>query len=730
MRIRMVKRAGVNKHLFFFKSEYKQMFIFFLTTFYMGDILFSVRDMTENILKNDIRYLKGVGERSAALLNNLGIFTYQDLLEYYPRNYEDRTTLKKLNELMNNESAVFIGEVSTKIMVHRIRKNLTISSFFVEDETGSRIQISIFNQAYVKNKLGVGIKYAFYGKAEYINGRCEVQNPVIVDVDKVNDLIGIYPIYTLTKGVTNNYLHKLIKEVLKLNPELNETLDMGIRKIYNLEDTKEAIQKIHNPKSFAEVEVARKRLIFEELFLLQLALLSIKNKNLHDKLGISFKDIDYKEFKEMLPFELTNSQKKCIAEILNNMQDKIPMNRLLQGDVGSGKTIVAAIALYIAVKNGYQGAMMAPTTILSNQHYAELKDYFEKLGMKTQIITGATTKKKKEEIVKELEKGEIDILFGTHAIIEDNVKFKSLGLIITDEQHRFGVKQRMKLNAKGKDADVLVMTATPIPRTLSLMLYSDLDMSVIDELPPGRISVKTYVVDESYEPRIISFIQKELDKDKQAYIVCPLIESNEELDLTDAKTLYENYKENIFKNYSVGFLNGKMKTKEKDEVMSAFKEKKINLLVSTTVIEVGVNVPDATLMIVENADRFGLATLHQLRGRVGRSKFESYCILKSKGRSKEVLERLDIMTKSNNGLEIAEKDMNLRGPGDFFGLRQHGLPVFKLANLLTDMQLLKKSNEAAKEVLHFDPDLNDETHETLRKTLFEKYSEQLSNIGT
>lgn len=686
--------------------------------------------MINSVLDTDVRFLKGVGEKSATLLAKLEIFTYKDLIEYYPRNYEDRTVLKKINELIHNESAVFIAEVTSKIMIHRIRKNLTISSFFVEDESGIRVQVSIFNQAYVKNKIIIGSKYAFYGKIEFLGGRIEVQNPIIVEEEKVKDIIGIYPIYTLTKGITNNYLQKLIKKVLLMSIDLEESLSETIREKYDLEEIEVAVRKIHMPKSFKEVEIARKRIIFEELFLLQIALLSIKNKNLNNKKGIGFVNIDYMLFEKMLPFILTNSQKKCIIEILNNMNSNMPMNRLLQGDVGSGKTIVAAIALYIAVKNGYQGAMMAPTTILSNQHFSELKDYFDKLNIKTQIITGSTSKSKKKEIVEALGKGEIDILFGTHAIIEDNIVFKRLGLIITDEQHRFGVKQRMKLNAKGKNTDVLVMTATPIPRTLSLMLYSDLDMSVIDELPPGRIPVKTYVVDDSYEDRIIAFIKKELDKKKQAYVVCPLIELNEELDLTDATNLYENLKEQQLKNYSIGFLHGKMKNKEKDEVMNNFKDKKIDLLVSTTVIEVGVNVPDATLMIIENADRFGLATLHQLRGRVGRSKFESYCILKSKNKNKDILDRLDIMTKSNNGLEIAEKDLNLRGPGDFFGIRQHGLPAFKLANLLTDINLLKLSNEAAKEIIQTDPKLEHIENISLKKILFSKYKDQLINIGT
>lgn len=686
--------------------------------------------MLNQTLDQNIQYLKGVGPTKSILLNNLGIKTYRDLIEYYPREYEDRTVIKKIGELVFGDTAIFVGRVATRLSVNRVRRNLNISSFFVEDDKNNRIQIVIFNMAYIKNKINVGDEYAFYGKVTGAFGRLQVENPVIVEQQKAKSIQGIFPIYPLTKGITNNYLIKLEKEILDAKIDQEEIFTDEFRKKYNLCDINYANYNIHFPNSFQDIELCRNRIIFEELLLLQLALMNIKNRNLTNKKGICFCDIDYTKFKQLLPFELTGAQIRCINDVLKDMNQEKPMNRLVQGDVGCGKTIVAAIAMYVAVKNGYQAAIMAPTTILANQHYDELKKYYSKLGINIELLTGNTTKKTKGEIIEKLKSGEIDILFGTHAIIEDNVAFKNLGLIITDEQHRFGVKQRMKLSNKGEKADVMVMTATPIPRTLSLMLYSDLDMSIIDELPKGRIQIKTYAVMETLEERINNFIKKELNKGRQAYVVCPLIEANEELDLTAAENIYEEYKNKIFKGYNVGFLHGKMKNKEKDNIMNDFKLGKIQIIISTTVIEVGINVPNATLMVVENADRFGLATLHQLRGRVGRSTYESYCILKTKNRSKEALQRLEIMVKSSDGFKIAEKDLELRGPGDYFGIRQHGMPEFKLADLMKNIDLLNTTNKIAKEMIKEDPTLKLDKHIKIKQKLYDKYKQQLSNIGT
>ena len=680
-------------------------------------------------LNESIQYLKGVGPVKAKKLEKLGIFTYNDLIEHYPRSYEDRRSIKKIYDFVHGESVIFSGKIVGRINTRRIRKSLNIVYFYVDDGTGD-VQITIFNQNYVLDKLNVDEEYAFYGKVEYANGRFEVQNPLIVPASKINSLFGIFPQYRLTAGITNNYLFSLEKNVFFNGIKFVDAIPDDIRNKYSLISVDKAIKNIHFPKNFEDVNDARRRIIFEELFLLQLALQSIRYRNIQKDKGIKFDDVNFDEFSKLLPFELTGAQKRALADITGDMSTTKVMNRLVQGDVGSGKTIVAAIAMYIAVKNGYQAALMAPTTILAIQHKNELKSYCDKLNITVEVLTGNTTAKEKKRILSELKDGKIDMLIGTHSIIEDNVVFKNLGLIVTDEQHRFGVKQRIKLSNKGNMPDVIVMSATPIPRTLALMLYSDLDMTIIDELPPNRKVIKTYVVDETYDERINTFIKKQIDNGHQVYVVCPLIEENEELDLKDAKSLYEEYKDNIFPEYNVGFLNGKMKNKEKDEVMAQFKEGKTQIIISTTVIEVGVNVPNATLMVIEDADRFGLATLHQLRGRVGRSEFESYCVLKSKNKSRESKERLQIMAKSNDGFEIARKDLELRGPGDFFGIRQHGLPEFKLADLLKDVTVLKEATDAAKDILKTDAKLEKKENSILKNKIYEKYSEQLKNIGT
>ncbi len=685
--------------------------------------------MKSLMLDENVQYLKGVGPTRVKHFEKLGIKTVYDLLTYFPREYEDRNNIKKIQDFIIGENVVFIARISTKPQIRRKGRGFSLTYFYVSDNT-ARVKVSIFNQAYLNDKLEVDKEYAFYGKVEEAQGRFEIVNPVMVEVEKLDKIKGYYPIYPLTAGLKNGYLAKIISELLDKKYALPEVLSSELRQKYALCEINYALEQIHRPVSFEAIAEARKRLIFEELFMLQLALLTMRNQNFASKKGIEFKDTNYDEFLKILPFELTGAQVRVINEIMKDMASDKSMNRLVQGDVGSGKTIVAAIAMYVAVKNGYQTALMAPTTILAKQHYEELKKYFSKFNMTVELLTGSTTKKNKDIMLEKLKEGKIDVLIGTNALVSDNVEFKNAGLIITDEQHRFGVKQRMKLNSKGDNTDVLVMTATPIPRTLALMVYSDLDMSIIDELPKGRIPIKTYVVNEKLEERVDNFIRKEIDKGRQAYIVCPLIEENEELDLTDATNIYEKYKNEVFPEYEVGFLHGKMKKKEKEDVMQDFKDGKINIIVSTTVIEVGVNVPNATLMIIEDSDRFGLATLHQLRGRVGRSIHESYCVLKTKNMSSKCRERLGIMVKSNNGFEIAEKDLELRGPGDFFGIRQHGLPEFKLANLLTDVKLLKLSNDAAKEIISQDPEFKLPENKVLKQELFGRYNEQLLNIGT
>lgn len=680
-------------------------------------------------LENDVKYLKGVGPAKALLLNKLGINSIKDLIEYYPRNYEDRREIKNISDFVDGEYALFIATIDTDVKAQRIRKNLTILHTFVSDETDS-CKLTWFNQKYIKDRLKIGMKYIFYGKVEIQYGRKVVDNPEIYNLSDIEKIRGIYPIYTLTSGITQNYLFKLENTAFENEFTIPETFTNEFRKKYELSEINYATRNIHFPKDYNAVERSRNRIIFEELFLLQLALMTLKNNSLGVKKENVYTNLEFENFSLLLPFELTNAQKRVIEEIKKDLSSDKLMNRLIQGDVGCGKTMVAAIAMYIAVKNGYQAALMAPTTILANQHYNELKPYFETLGINTEILTSATTKKNKEKIAEKLLNNEIDILIGTHSIIEDNIQFNNLSLVITDEQHRFGVNQRLKLSNKGKAVDTLVMTATPIPRSLAIMLYGDLDLSIIDEMPPGRTPVKTYAVDETYESRINNFIMKNINAGRQVYVVCPLVENNETLELESVEEVYEKYKNGFFKDVAVEFLHGKMKNKEKDEIMNRFKNNEIKILISTTVIEVGISVSNATVMVIENADRFGLAALHQLRGRVGRGSFESYCILKSSNRSLKARERLKIMEKSNSGFDIAEKDLELRGPGDFFGIRQSGLPEFKLANLLKDIAVLKKAGEAAKEVVEQDKYLEKEENKTIKKALFNKFGDKLINIAT
>ncbi len=680
-------------------------------------------------LDTDIQFLKGVGPAKATLLKTMKIYTVKDLVEHYPRSYEDRTIVKKIGDFSDGEFTLFIATVTKNLKTDRIRKNLNINYTYVVDDTGM-CKLTWFNQNYLKNKIKEGSIFLFYGKVNFEYGKFVVENPQVYNINDLENISGLYPVYTLTSGITQNYIFKLISSLKDKKLEFEEIFTDQFRKKYGLCDIDYATKKIHFPKNYNEIDIARKRHIFEELFLLEIALMTIKNSNLKEKKNINMSNVDTQEFEKLLPFSLTNAQKRVIEEIKGDLIGSKNMNRLVQGDVGSGKTIVAAIAMYISIKNGYQACMMAPTTILANQHYIELKKYFDNLNIVSEIITSSTTKKQKEKIIENLKSGKINVLIGTHSVIEDNVEFENLGLVVTDEQHRFGVKQRIKISEKGESVQTLVMTATPIPRSLALILYSDLDLSVIDELPPGRKEIKTYAVDKSYEQRINIFVKKEIKKGRQVYVVCPLVEENEELNLQSVLELANRYKNEDFSEFRVEYLHGKMKNKEKDEIMQKFKNGYIDILISTTVIEVGVNVPNASIMIVENADRFGLAALHQLRGRVGRGSQQSYCILKSNNKSRDAMERLKILEKSNNGFDVAQKDLELRGPGDFFGIRQHGLPEFKLANLLTDMKILNDAKKAAKDVIEEDRNLKSQANINIRKKLFEKFGDKLNNIGT
>lgn len=681
-------------------------------------------------LKSSISSVKGVGEVKANLLNKMGIYTIKDLIEYFPRNYEDRTKIKYVREFTSGESTLFVAKICSNITVRKIRKNLAIYTTVAVDDEGERVKLTWFNQMYLKNRLIVGHKYLFFGTPVYDFGTFSVENSQIYNLSDISKIQGIYPIYSLTKGITQNYMFKLLSENYTDNIKFKEIYSEEFKKKYNLCDINFAFRNVHFPKNYDNINIARNRLIFDELFLLQIALMTVKNQVALTPNTNTYEDLDDNDFLKLLPFELTGAQKKVLAEIKEDLGSNKVMNRLIQGDVGCGKTMVAAIAMFLAVKNGYQAAIMAPTTILANQHYNELKPYFEKLGYTVEILTSNNTKAQKRKIVDRLKMGMIDILVGTHSIIEDDVEFKNLSLVITDEQHRFGVKQRMKLSSKAEVVDTLVMTATPIPRTLAIMLYGDLDLSIIDELPPGRKPVKTLVVNDSYETRLNDFVRKNVKEGKQVYVVCPLVEESEDGNLKSAEEIYESYKNETFKDLNVGLIHGKMKQSLKDEIMLQFKENKIDILVSTTVIEVGISVSNATIMIIENADRFGLAALHQLRGRVGRGSDKSYCILKTNNRSQTCKERLSIMEKSNDGFKIAEKDLELRGPGDFFGIRQSGLPEFKVANLLKDINILKLTQVAAKELMQEDPKLELDKNKYIKKIIYSRYSEQLKNIGT
>ncbi|MEG1008449.1 MAG: ATP-dependent DNA helicase RecG [Clostridia bacterium] len=685
--------------------------------------------MNKNIdLNSDITYINGIGQVKAELFNKLNIYNVYDLLTYYPRTYEDRTTLKKIGEFVNNDFVLFVAFVRNEVSCKYLKKNLSLYNTVVYDETGS-VNMTWFNIKQVKTMLKEGTEYVFYGKVIYDNGFLKIDNAAIYNKYELMKIMGVYPIYPLCKGLTGRYFFNIVNNLLDSNIVLNETLNDYITKKYNLCSINFAVKNIHLPKNFTDVAIARKRIIFEELFLTIIALSLIKKKNKSLSKGNMLKDFDITSFLDIIPFDLTMSQNNVLNEIMSDMKSDKVMNRMIQGDVGSGKTIIAAIAMYIAVKNGFQAALMAPTTILASQHYSDLKVYFDKLNISCDIITSSTTKKNKEKIIEKLKSNELDIIIGTHSLIQDDVIFNNLGLVITDEQHRFGVKQRIKLSNKSKNIDTLIMTATPIPRTLALMLYGDLDLSVINELPKGRQVISTFAVDETFESRINIFLGKEIDKERQVYVVCPLVEDNVDLELESVNTLYNKYIKSDLNKYKIEFIHGKMKNKEKDEIMNRFKNNEINILISTTVIEVGVNVPNATVMLIEDADRFGLAALHQLRGRVGRGEFKSYCILKSRAKSEKVFKRLKIMEKSNDGFYIAEKDLELRGPGDFFGIRQSGMPEFKLADLLTDMKLFKLASDAAKELLIDDPNLKKVENSNLKKEIISKFSEQIKNIG-
>ena len=677
-------------------------------------------------LNKDVKYVKTVGPNRVKFLNKLNIYTLKDLIEYYPRDYEDRSKPKNLYECVDGEE-VLIEAMPTGRISEMHKGRMTISKLIVKDQTGT-CYITWFNQGYLRDKFQPGRMYRFFGKISIRGSRYEMNSPVYDEIDQSKNTGKIIPIYPLTFELKQNTLRRIIENgLLEVKGQLPETLPEYILKENNLWDINNTIERIHFPVEFSDFNKARERLVFEELLTTQLALLKLKNNYEHETDGIQFsKDVYMSDVINILPFKLTKAQLRVLEEIDSDMESDKPMNRLLQGDVGSGKTVVAMIAAYKAVKSGYQATIMAPTAILASQHLESFQGILEELGIRTELLISSITKKKKTEILEKLQNGEIDILIGTHAILEENVIFKNLGLVVTDEQHRFGVKQRGTIASKGQNPDIVAMSATPIPRTLALILYGDLDISIIDELPPNRKKIETYAVRKNMEERVNNFIRKQIKEGRQAYIVCPLVEENEDMEgLQSVIELAERYQKEIFSEYKVAYLHGKMKPKEKDEIMERFKNGEIQILIATTVIEVGVNVPNASIMVVENAERFGLAQLHQLRGRVGRGEYQSYCILKYEGNSETIRQRMKVMCDTNDGFIISEKDLELRGSGDFFGTEQHGLPEFKIANLFEDIRILKRVQGLAIKIMEDDPLLEKEKNEKLNEIVKEKFNSRI-----
>ena len=582
-------------------------------------------------LLKDAKYIKGVGPNRIKQLNSLGIYTLEDVISYYPRGYENRGIKKDIAELVDGEDALIEAKCVSKMTEIRIRKNMTIYKLVVRDETAT-CTLTWFNVPFLKKRFIVGDTYKFFGKVKRKLNQIEMMTPIIDEQDSNKNTGRIIPIYPSTYNLSQNILRKIIENALEEANVLPETIPEYLIKEYKLMGINEATKQIHFPNSFEDYNKARTRLVFEELLIMQLALLTFKTNYDKDKKGISFStDAKMSEIIVSLPFKLTNAQSRVLEEIDKDMESKKMMNRLLQGDVGSGKTAVAMCAAFKAVRSNYQAAVMVPTAILATQHYQNFKKTMDKFDIRCELLISGMAKKQKEKILEELKQGKIDIIIGTHALLQENVEFNKLGLVITDEQHRFGVRQRSIINLKGENPDVLVMSATPIPRTLALILYGDLDISIIDELPPNRQKIDTFAVTASKEERVNNFIKGQIDEGRQAYVVCPLVEESDEINAKSVLEIAEKYKNEIFKDYRVEYIHGKLNKKDKEAIMEEFKNGKIDILISTTVIEVGVDVPNASIMVIENAERFGLATLHQLRGRVGRGKYKSYCILKYKG---------------------------------------------------------------------------------------------------
>lgn len=685
------------------------------------------------LLSDNVQYLKGVGQKRAELFHKIGVFSVRDLLYHLPRGFEDRTRICPISDLVEGESVCVRGVLAMGLRTFRARNGMRVSQTRVADGSGV-MQITWFNAPYVEKSLvDPSCEYIFFGKVNYRGMKAEMVNPIIEKVEEGEEsqkMGKILPIYPSTAGLSQKNIRDTVIQALeRLSEKLPETLPAELREKYCLIGIDDAIRSVHMPRDFDEFVLARRRLVFEEFLTLQLGVSAAKTiKRRENAPPIS--DVKcISDFAAGLKFGLTRAQKRVINEIAADIRKTTPMNRLVQGDVGSGKTIVAAAAMFAAAKNGYQSAMMAPTEILAKQHYMSMQKYFEPWGITVAFLSGGQKAAQRNENMALIESGEAKIVVGTHAVITDKVNFKNLALTVTDEQHRFGVNQRARLADKGLNSHTLVMTATPIPRTLSLVIYGDLDISVIDELPPGRKPIKTLALKESERGRLYSFVNRELDAGRQAYFVCALVEDSDVITAKAAADYADKLSQGPFKGRGVALLHGKMKAAEKEEVMRRFSAGEAKILVATTVVEVGVDVPNATIMVIENAERFGLSQLHQLRGRVGRGEGQSYCIMFGNTGSGVSKERMKMMCETNDGFKIAEKDLELRGPGEFFGTRQHGLPEMRIGNFFTDMEVLKETQGAAAEILTDDPLLKSDKYSALLtsiKNAFDKVGEILN----
>ena len=669
----------------------------------------------------ELKDIKGIGEKKIALLNKLGIFTVNNLLEYFPYSYIDTTKFKKISEITEEGSYSYRLKIIS-LMENRKKRNIRVTKFLAMDEEMNYCTIVYFNNIFISKNLKINNVYEMYGRAKLLGKNVEIQSPTMQN--KANIIGSIIPQYHLCKGISNLDIVKIIQNLLKKNSYFEEKIPSNILNELNLESYDNAIRNIHFPKDNEDFIRAKRRLVFDEIFYFQLSMKKIKRNN-EDAIKFEIKDETF-DFIKSLSFKLTNSQNKVLDDIFRDMTSDKQMNRLVQGDVGCGKTIISFVAMFNVIKNGFQSVLMAPTEILARQHYESAKKLFFKYNIKVELLVGSLKESEKKVIREKIENGEVDIIIGTHAVFQEKVVYKNLGFVITDEQHRFGVKQRLLLSKKSKNPDILVMSATPIPRTVGLVMFCDLDISTIDELPSGRGKVKTYFVDENYEERYMNFIKKHISEGRQAYIVCPLVDESDTLELQSVINLYERLKERYFQDVEIEFIHGKLKPVDKDRIMKNFENGKIKVLVATTVIEVGINVPNSNIMVIYNVERFGLSQLHQLRGRIGRGNYESFCILVSNNKSTNIKKRMDIMCSSNDGFYISEQDFLLRGYGDILGYRQSGEARFKILNIQKDYELLKSAIKYVDKILMDDFNFEKEENQVLKRNV-DEFIQNLSN---